>query len=145
MRFSGKKKLGHYGSHWYTLKRVPQTGISRVNYGNQRTLQRISILAHFLISAPIFIQRQSALAHVFAVAEGRKTCFRVRKAFLRGKIAFSEKKARFSAKKRVFRAEKRDFRYLAHFRFDQRTRLLAHFINQRIFKLAPKCARRCAK
>ena len=57
------------------------------------------------------------LAHAFAVAEGRKTCFHIRKRFLE-KSRFSEKKARFSAKKRVFRAEKRDFRYLAHFRFD---------------------------
>ena len=79
------------------------------NYAIQRTAQRISILAHFLISAPCFIQRQSALAHFFAVAEGRKTCFCIRKAFLPRKIAFFRKKSHFSAKKSVLPRKKAIF------------------------------------
>ena len=115
-------------------------GETYFNYANQRPAQRPPLLAPFRYQRPFSFSAKGRLAHVFAVAEGLKTCFRVRKMvqnkFPRKNRVFPRKIAIFTQKNVFFR----DFCGTKAFggsyqRRDiyQRLFLLAPFFIQRLF------------
>ena len=104
----GKDKRKSAGQKWCEQCNGGVSILPRYfNYANQRPAQRPPLLAPFRYQRPFSFSAKGRLAHVFAVAEGLKTCFRVRKMvrnkFPRKNRVFPRKIAIFTQKNAFFR------------------------------------------